>query len=140
MSKSLPIPEQEQLQALASGRTDVYGLLAQYLGDLNRAGDLRQYITVTKAQLADHLRRNPHLAEQHVFTPSTPKYHESPVLEAAGRKRRRKYVVYEVFHGKARDAREFKDLADAAAEYLMWNWGVAPSIRQSYAANKESAR
>jgi hypothetical protein len=118
MSKPLPIPEQEQLQALAGGLEEVYRLLAEYVGDLNKVPNFQQHITVTKAQLTEYLRRQPELAERHVAQPSAPKYHECPVLERANSK----YRVYEVYHGEARYAKEFLDLADAAAEYLMWGW------------------
>ncbi len=118
MSKPLPIPEQEQLQALASGLKEVYRLLGEYVGDLNKVPNFRQHITVTKAQLAEYLRRQPQLAEQHVSQPSDPKYHECPVLQSTDGK----YRVYEVYRGEARYAKEFVDLADAAAEYLMWGW------------------
>ena len=116
--KSLPIPEQEQLQALASGLKDVYCLLAEYVGDLNKVPNFRQHITVTKTQLAEYLRLQPQLAEQHVAQPSAPKYHESPVLEHS----EGKYRVYEIDHGQPRYVSEFANLADAAAEYLMWGW------------------
>ena len=118
MSKPLPIPEQEQLEALATGLKEVYRLLTEYLGDLNKIPDFKKYITVTKEQLANYLRREPGLAERHVSAPSDPKYHESPVLERASGK----YRVYEVDHGNPRDVREFSDLADAASEYLMWDF------------------
>ena len=116
--KPLPIPEEEQLQALSGGLRDVYQLLTEYLGDLNKALDFRQRITVTKAQLAEYLRRHPELAERHVSESSDAKYHEFPVLERADGK----YRVYEVDHDGPRYVREFVDLADAAAEYLMWGW------------------
>ena len=118
MSKLLPIPEQEQLQALASGLKEVYRLLADYLGNLNIVPDFRRHITVSKKQLADYLRHHPELANQHVSQPSDPKYHESPVLERTDGK----YRVYEVDHDQPWDVREFSELADAAAEYLMWGW------------------
>ena len=116
--KSLPIPEDEQLQALSGGLKDVYRLLTEYLGDLNKALSFRQHITVTKKQLAEYLRHRPELAACHVSQPSDPKYHESPVLELADGR----YRVYEVYRGEARYPKEFVDLADAAAEYLMWGW------------------
>jgi hypothetical protein len=118
MSKSLPIPEQEQLQAVSGGLKEVYQLLAEYLGDLDEAPAFRQHITVTKKQLAEYLRRNPELATQHVSQPSDLQYHESPVLEHI----KDKYRVYEIYRGEARYPMEFGDLADAAAEYLMWGW------------------
>jgi len=118
MNKPLPIPEQKQLQALAIGLKEVYVLLSDYLGDLNKVPDLQSHITVTKAQLAEYLRRHPELAAQHVSHPSDPKYHESPVLERVDGN----YRVYEVYHGEARYATEFAELTDAAAEYLMWGW------------------
>jgi predicted metal-dependent enzyme (double-stranded beta helix superfamily) len=116
--KSLPIPEQEQLQALASGLKDVYRLLAEYVGDLNKVPNIRKHITITKTQLAEYLRQQPQLAEQHVARPSDPKYHESLVLERT----EGKYRVYEIDHGQPRYVSEFADLANAAAEYLMWRW------------------
>jgi hypothetical protein len=118
MSKPLPIPEQEQLRALALGLKEVYRLLAEYVGDLNKAPNFRQHITVTKAQLTEYLRRQPQLAERHVSQPAEPKYHEFPVLERT----EGKYRVYEIYRGEARYVKEFGDLADAAAEYLMWGW------------------
>jgi hypothetical protein len=118
MSKSLPIPAHEQLQALAGGLGDVYRLLSEYLGDLNTVPNFRQYITITKSQLAEYLRSRPELAEKHVARASDAKYHESPVLERVNGG----YRVYEVDHGQARYVQEFADLADATAEYLMWGW------------------
>jgi len=118
MSKSLSIPELEQLQALSGGLKEVYQLLAKYLGDLNTSPNFLLHITVTKKQLSHYLRLHPDLAERHVSKPSDPKYEESPVLERSGRK----YRVYEVNHGEALYTVEFDDLADAAAEYLMWGW------------------
>jgi len=118
MSKSLPIPEREQLQALASGLKEVYHLLTEYVGDLNKVPNFRQHITITKAQLAEYLRNNPKLAEQHVSKASDPKYHEFPVLERIDGK----FRVYEMDHNQARNVKEFMNLADAAAEYLMWGW------------------
>jgi hypothetical protein len=116
--KSLPIPEEEQLQALSGGLKEVYRLLTEYLGDLNKAPNFRQHITVTKVQLAEYLRHHPELAQRHVSQPSDLKYHELPVLERANGN----YRVYEVDHRQARYVREFESLADAAAEYLMWGW------------------
>jgi hypothetical protein len=118
MTKPLPIPEQLQLQALATGLREVYILLADYLGDLNKAPDFRQYITVTKAQLSDYLRHHPELAERHIAAPDAPRRDDTPVLERANDK----YVVFEMDHHAARYRREFEELADAAAEYLMWGW------------------
>lgn len=116
--KTLPIPEQEQLQALASGLKEVYRLLAEYVGDLNKVPNFRQHITVTKAQLVEYLRRQPQLAAQHVSQPTDPKHHEFPVLERIDGK----YRVYEIDHDHPRYIREFTDLPEAAAEYLMWGW------------------
>jgi len=116
--KSLPIPEEEQLQALSGGLKDVYRLLTEYLGDLNRAPNFRQYVTVSKNQLAEYLRHHPELAQRHVSHSFDPKHHEFPVLERTDGK----YRVYEIDHGQPRYLREFADLADAAAEYLMWGW------------------
>lgn len=118
MNKPLPIPEQEQFQALASGLKEVYRLLTEYLGDLNKAPDFRQYITVSRAQLAGYLRCHRELAVRHVSKPSDTKYHESPVLEDVGDK----FRVYEIDHDRPWNVKEFADLADAAAEYLMWGW------------------
>jgi hypothetical protein len=112
------ISEQEQLQALSGGLKEVYQLLAKYLGDLNKVPDFRRHITVTKKQLAEYLERHPEFAKRHVSQPSDPKYHEFPVLERMDGK----YRVYEVDHGRAWDVQEFSELADAAAEYLMWGW------------------
>ncbi len=118
MKKTLPIPEQEQFQALASGLKEVYSLLTEYLGDLNNAPDFRQYITVSRAQLAGYLRCHPELAERHISKPSSSRYHESPVLERTGGK----FLVYEIDHGRPWNMKEFMDMADATAEYLMWGW------------------
>ena len=114
--KSLPIPEEEQLQALSGGLKYVFRLLTEYLGDLNKAPNFRQHITVTKAQLAEYLRRHQELAECHVSQPSDPKRHEFPILERVGSG----YHVYEIDHDRPRYVKEFVDLAEAAAEYLMW--------------------
>lgn len=119
MRKSLPIPNEEQLQALAAGLSEVYRLLTEYLGDLNKSPDFRQCITVSKAQLAEYLRHQPQMAEQHISRPSDPKHHEFPVLERMGSGKLR---VYEVDRGEPWNVKEFDDLADAAAEYLMWGW------------------
>jgi hypothetical protein len=118
MKKLLPIPKADQLQAFAGGLAQVYRLLKEYLGDLKHAGDLRLYITITKDELASFLAVHVELAGQHLSSSEDPKYHESPVLEriVGG------YRVYEVDHGRARDIHDFPDLANAAAEYLMWNW------------------
>ena len=118
MNKSLPIPKQDQLQALSFGLKEVYRLLSEYHGDLNRAPDFRQYITVTKEELADYLRSHLQVAERHISQPSAPKCHEFPVLERVDGK----FRVYEVYRGESRYEREFEDLAEAAAEYLMWGW------------------
>jgi hypothetical protein len=118
MNKQLPIPEEEQLQALACGLDDVYRLLADYLGDLNGHPDFRRHITVTKARLAEYLRIHPELANRHISQPSDPKFHESPVLERADGK----YRVYEVDHDRPWGVKVFSELAEAAAEYLMWRW------------------
>lgn len=117
--KSLPIPEDEQLQALADGMKAVYQLLTQYLGDLTTTPlDFRKQITVNRTQLAEYLRRHPELAARHVSKPPVRHYHEFPVLEFA----KGKYRVSEVVSGKELYAREFAELADAAAEYLMWDF------------------
>lgn len=118
MNKSLPIPKHEQLQALSAGLKEVYRLLSEYVGDLNKVPNFRQHITVTKAELVEYLRCHPQLAERHISKQSTPKCHEFPVLERLDGK----YRVYEGYRGEVRYVREFKDLADAAAEYLMWGW------------------
>jgi hypothetical protein len=116
MNKSLPIPKEEQLGALASGLKDVYRLLGEYLGDLNKVPNSRRHITVTKDQLADYLRCRPELANQHVSQPSDLKRSETPILEYADGK----YRVYVFYQGRILDEKYFSDLTDAAAEYLMW--------------------
>jgi hypothetical protein len=116
--KPLPIPEEEQLRALSFGLKDTYQLLTEYLGDLNKALNFRQYITVTKAQLAEYVRRHPDRAVRHVTGSTHPKGHELPVLERVDGK----YRVYELDHNRPRYVREFVDLAEAVAEYLMWGW------------------
>ena len=118
MNKALPIPEGEQLQALSGGLKDVYQLLTSYLGDLDKEPNFRRHITVTKKQLAEHLRRHPDLAARHVSKPSDTRYHESPVLEWSDGN----YRVFEVDRGRPRYVIEFAELADAAAEFLMWGW------------------
>jgi hypothetical protein len=116
--KPLPIPEEEQLQALCGGLKDTYQLLTEYLGDLNKALDFRQYITVSRAQPAEYVRRHPERAERHVSESMDPKSPEFPVLERVDGK----YRVYEIDRGQRRYVMEFVDLADAVAEYLMWGW------------------
>jgi hypothetical protein len=118
MSKSLPIPVDEQLEAVAGGLRDVYRLLGEYLGDLNSVPNFRQYITITKSQRAGYLRARPELSEKHVARASDARYHESPVLEWVNGR----YRVYEIDHGQPRYMTKFANLADAAAEYLMWGW------------------
>lgn len=118
MMKSLPIPREEQLEALASGLGQVYRLLRDYLGDLNQVPDYRRYITITKDELAVYLSHHIALAEQHLKQPTDPMFHESPVLERIDDG----YRVYEIDHGQPRFTREFSSLAEAAAEYLMLGW------------------
>jgi hypothetical protein len=50
--RRLPIPEDEQFRALALGLRQTFALIEEYVGDLNRAGDFRCYITVTRDELA----------------------------------------------------------------------------------------
>lgn len=114
------LPEQEQLHALAMGRREVFRLLESHVGDLDKAGDFRRFITVREGQLKEYLERNPDLAKQHISSPSTPRYHEFPVLEQT----EHGYRVYEVDHGNARNVQEFNDLPDAAATFLLWNMTV----------------
>ena len=114
--KTLPIPKNEQLEALAMGLASTYKLLSSYLGDLNQYPNFWKHITITKKELADFLRKNQTLAYQHVHKDGDPKYHESPILEACGRS----YRVYEMDHTNPRDIRKFDDIADAAAAYLLW--------------------
>lgn len=118
MSKSFLIPESKQLEALASGLRDVYRLLAEYLGDLNSVPDFKRHITVTRKQLADYLRSHPELAELHISDNRAAKFHEGPVLERVDGK----YRVYESDHGRPWNTKEFNQLAEAAATYLMWGW------------------
>lgn len=117
--KPLPIPEQEQLKAFASGLKEVYRLLSEYLGDLNYAPDFRKFITISRNQLAEYLKLHPELIYPHISGSVKQKLHEFPVLE---KMKDGKYRVYEIDHGKPWNVQEFTELTHAAATYLMWGW------------------
>jgi hypothetical protein len=119
LKKSLPIPEQEQLEALASGLKEVWSLLSKYLGNVGKVPNSWKHITVTRSQLAEYLRQHRKLAERHISQPLDPRYHECPVLERMDDGR---YRVYEMDHDREMSVQEFADLSDAAAKYLMWGF------------------
>ncbi len=118
MSKNLPIPEEEQLSALTLGLKEVYGLLSEYLGDLNTVPNFFQHITVTRQQLAGYLRNHPKLVAEHLSAGSANRYHENPIVEQEADK----FCVYEIYRNDKRYRREFENVEDAIAEYLMWDF------------------
>ena len=117
-TRHLPIPKDEQLRALAEGNNAEYRLLSEFFEQLNNITEARRHITVTKAELVEFLQMHPDLAERHVSRECDPKVHEFPVLERFGVN----YRVYEVDHNEAKYVKEFSNLPEAAAEYLMWGW------------------
>jgi hypothetical protein len=118
--KNINIPEEEQLEAISQGLPSFYLLLKRYLGYLDKSGDLRQYITVTKSKLIDYLRNRPELMKRHLYKKGDPRYHEFSVLEYDGIN----YRVYEMDHEDPWDIREYEDFAEATADYLMRDLGI----------------
>jgi hypothetical protein len=118
--KGVIIPKEEQLSSLAQGNTQVYKMLKKYVGDLNKAGDLRLYITITETELADYLRSQPELMEKHLYKQGSPRYHEDMILEYNGTK----YLVYQMDHDDPWNIQEFEDFSEATAHYLISNLGI----------------
>jgi hypothetical protein len=112
----ISIPKQEQLEALASGLREVYELLEKYLGDIRKVPNYWNYINVNKAELADYLRSNSELISSHIYKSGDPIYHDFPVLQKKGNS----YCVCVYLHGNLHSEACFDDLAEAAADYLMY--------------------
>jgi hypothetical protein len=118
--ENITIPKEEQLVSLSQGNTEVYRMIKKYVGDLNKAGDLRAYITVMQAELADYLRARPELMEKHLHKRGAPRYHEDVILEYDGTK----YLVYQMDHDDPWGIQEFEDFTEATANYLILNLGI----------------
>jgi len=117
--KTLPIPEEEQLQALAEGLKDVYRLLREYLGDLNKVPNFGQHITVSKLNLINYLRHHPEKVQKHVILAADiTKLHDIPALFFDNGK----WIVCWTDHGTPVGITYFDDLPEAAANYLMAYW------------------
>lgn len=116
MSKPLPIPEEEQLQALASGLRSLYALLRSYVGDLNQVPEWRKLVTIDRDRLAGYLSRHRELASKHVSSEkSLEKMHDmSALVERSG-----KWVVCWIDHGRIVEEQVYDRLEVAAANHLM---------------------
>lgn len=118
--KKINIPKEEQLKAISNGNVETYNMLKKYIGDLNKAENLRSYITITEAELTEYLRSRPELMEKFLYKEGTARHHEEVILEYNGIK----YRVYQMDHDEPWGIQEFEDLAKATANYLISNLGI----------------
>jgi hypothetical protein len=117
--KSLPIPEIEQMSALLN--YSFVGLLGDYVEDAPKY-DYRQYITITRQKLLEYLIANPDKAKTYfqksaVDTGTT---HDVPKIWQEGNN----YFVAWMDHGRARNPRQFKTIAEAVAELVLVDNGM----------------
>jgi hypothetical protein len=118
MNSTVNIPKNEQLMALASGLPALYQLIEKYTGGPIRT-DFRQFVTVSKTELAEYLRSNPSLAEKQVMPEKKVLHlHDHPVLLHENEK----WLVCWIEHGTKTNKVYFNDLAEAAANLLMAYW------------------
>ena len=118
MKPSGVIPKDEQLAALADGMTAFYRLIEKHSGK-PLIGDFRAYATVTKAELANYLRKHPGLAERHVTKESDAvKLHDFPVLFSENDR----WLLCWIDHGRKVNEVRFDDINEAAANLLMAYW------------------
>ena len=118
MNPEINIPKAEQLAALADGLPAVYRLIKKYTGGQIQT-DFREFITVSKSELAEYLRANPSLATKHVMTESEAlKLDDRPALL----RERGKWLVCFVDYGSKMEKAYFDDLSEAAANFLMVYW------------------
>lgn len=117
MKRQLPIPWEEQLQAVALGVGAIHMLIEEFV-EKNQPYDPHKYITVNRDQLAAYFREHPQIAEKHLLKSAQRPYHDMPVLESLNGK----YRVAWMHHGEAKDVKNFDNLFDAATEYIMYSW------------------
>lgn len=118
MNTRPPIPEEQQLQALANGLPAFYRLIENYTGGPIKS-DFRQFATVDKGDLARYLRRHQALAAKHVMAEADAlTLHDHPVLLKEGDK----WLVCWIDHGTKKNEAFFGDLSEAAANFIMAYW------------------
>ncbi|MCK9588589.1 MAG: hypothetical protein M0Q93_04385 [Terrimicrobiaceae bacterium] len=118
MNPPCVITKDEQLAALAGGITAFYQLIEKHTGK-PLSGDFRGYATVTKAELANYLRKHPGLAERHISKESDVlKQHDLPALISD----KDHWIVCWIDHGRKVDEERFEDINEAAASFLMAYW------------------
>jgi len=118
MSSTNSIPVDEQLAALADGLPSLYSLIENYTGGPIKT-DFREFVTVSKEELAEYLRRDIALAEKHVITENEAlRLHDHPVLLNENKM----WLVCWIDRGSKTNKAYYSELAEAAANYLMAYW------------------
>jgi hypothetical protein len=118
-AKQSMIPIEAQIQALAQRKT--YALLASY-GIHDQ--DPGPFWRVTRQQILDYFRQHPEQAEAHLSEPSERPYHDILCLE----RRERRFVIFDMDHGRPTDEVFYDSLPEAAAEFVAYQIGyVYPS-------------
>ena len=115
--KSLPIPETEQLNALAND--SLYQLVSEYVAEPSPA--LKQYLTINRQALVEFLLKNPGKADAYFQKQEQVQttHDVERMWEENG-----EYIVASMDHGNARSVRRFKSLAGAVAEHVLVSYGM----------------
>jgi hypothetical protein len=118
--KPLPIPETEQLDAMVNG--SIWSLLKDYTKDVERV-DFREFITINRQKLVYYLVVNPNMAEAYFneqLKANTIATHDIAKAWQEGSI----YFVAWMDHGRPRNPRRFKTLAETVAELVLVNHGM----------------
>jgi hypothetical protein len=118
--KSLPIPEIEQMSAMLGNSFD--NLLSNYVENPPK-WDFRKFITVNRQKLIEFLVANPEKAKayfQQQMEVKSKATHDVAKIWLEGNN----YFVAWMDHGRARNPKQFKTIAEAAAEIVLVNYGM----------------
>jgi hypothetical protein len=113
----LAIPEHQQIVAMLKGT--IYELLSQHVEGPVPV-DFRKFITIDRTKLIDYLQRHPQETRDYFASHADIGTNDTQRLF----EREGKFFVAWMDHGRARSERQFPNLAEAVAEYVLIAHGL----------------
>lgn len=117
------IPKEKQLEAICQGIKEFYELL-KLKSENSSNKNILSNVTITKQDVVEYLRKNPEIIKKYIHPKGSPRHHEQIIFEY----NEGKYRVYEMIHEDAMGIKEYDDLAEAGADYLISNLGLPPGV------------
>lgn len=110
---------EEQIEAAALGTASLCKLFEGYLEDKNELYFLDRHIQFDTVQLAEYFQKHLGLASRLVTNEETKPNHDMPILL----KDDSRYRIAWMNRGNETDVKYFDNLAEAAASYIMSQYG-----------------